>query len=71
MNKALDEIRAGESRRIATEGGVPVLKKSRWLLLKREENLKTEQRHKEAIPVIRLGLPRKIAEEFQGHRWNS
>jgi hypothetical protein len=23
---------------------VPVLKKSRWLLLKREENLKTEQR---------------------------
>ena len=44
MNKALDEIRAGESRRIASEGGVPVLKKSRWLLLKRKENLKTEQR---------------------------
>lgn len=44
MNKALDEIRAGESRRIASVGGVPVLKKSRWLLLKREENLKTEQR---------------------------
>jgi transposase len=44
MNKALDEIRAGKSRRIASEGGVPVLKKSRWLLLKREENLKTEQR---------------------------
>jgi len=44
MNKALDEIRAGESRRIAREGGVPVLKRSRWLLLKREENLKTEQR---------------------------
>ena len=44
MNKALDEIRAGESRRIASEAGVPVLKKSRWLLLKREENLKTEPR---------------------------
>jgi transposase len=44
MNKALDEIRGGESPRIASEGGVPVLKKSRWLLLKREENLKTEQR---------------------------
>src|SRR3974390_1642876 len=44
MNKALDEIRAGESRRIASEGRTPVLKKSRWLLLKREENLKTEQR---------------------------
>jgi len=44
MNKALDEVRAGESRRMATEGFAPVLKKSRWLLLKREQNLKTEQR---------------------------
>ena len=44
MNKALDEVRAGESRRMASEGRAPVLKKSRWLLLKREENLKTEQR---------------------------
>jgi transposase len=44
MNKALDEVRAGESRRMAREGFVPVLKKSRWLLLKRQENLKTEQR---------------------------
>ena len=44
MNKALDEIRAGESRRMAMEGRTPVLKKSRWLLLKREDNLKTEQR---------------------------
>jgi transposase len=44
MNKALDEVRAGESRRMVREGYLPVLKKSRWLLLKREENLKTEQR---------------------------
>ena len=44
MNKALDEVRAGESRRLAREGFLPVLKKSRWLLLKRQENLKTEQR---------------------------
>src|ERR1700676_667937 len=44
MNKALDEVRAGEARRMAHEGLAPVLKKSRWLLLKREENLKTEQR---------------------------
>src|SRR6202023_4327985 len=34
----------GESRRMASEGRTPLLKKSRWLLLKREENLKTEQR---------------------------
>ena len=44
MNKVPDEVRAGESRRMAREGFVPVLKKSRWLLLKRQENLKTEQR---------------------------
>jgi len=44
MNKALDEVRATESRRIAFEGRIPVLKKSRWLLLKRGDNLKTEQR---------------------------
>jgi transposase len=44
MNKALDEVRAGESRRMLREGYTPVLKKSRWLLLKREENLKNEQR---------------------------
>jgi hypothetical protein len=44
MNKALDEVRAGESRRMALQGLAPVLKKSRWLLLKREENLNTEQR---------------------------
>jgi len=42
MNKALDEVRAGESRRIASDGRTPLLKKSRWLLLKRVENLKKE-----------------------------
>jgi transposase len=44
MNKALDEVRAEESRRMRSEGRLPVLKKSRWLLLKREENLAEEQR---------------------------
>jgi transposase len=44
MNKAVDEVRAGESRRMAREGFMPVLKKSRWLLLKRQENLKAEHR---------------------------
>jgi len=43
MNKVLDEVRAGESRRMASEGRTRLLKKSRWLL-KREENLKEEQR---------------------------
>jgi len=30
MNKALDEVRAGESRKLAQEGHEPLLKKSRW-----------------------------------------
>ena len=33
MNKALDEVRAGKSRRMASEGRTPLLKKSRWLLV--------------------------------------
>jgi transposase len=44
MNQALDDVRAEESRRMVREGRVPVLKKMRWLLLRREQNLKTEQR---------------------------
>jgi transposase len=44
MNLALDDVRAEESNRMRREGRVPVLKKSRWLLLRREKNLKDEQR---------------------------
>ncbi|MFM0631790.1 ISL3 family transposase [Paraburkholderia xenovorans] len=44
MNKAIDEVRAEESRRMARDGYEPVLKKSRWCLLKRRENLTGKQR---------------------------
>ena len=44
MNKALDEVRAEEARRMRTDGRDPVLKKSRWLLLKRGERLRDDQR---------------------------
>jgi transposase len=43
MNKALDDVRADETRRMKREGRDPVLKKSRWLLLSRSENLRDEQ----------------------------
>jgi transposase len=43
MNKAVDRVRAEEAGRMQREGRSPVLKKSRWLLLKRSENLKHEQ----------------------------
>ena len=42
MNKALDQIRAEETRSMKHEGRGPVLKKSRWLLLKRSQNLGEE-----------------------------
>ncbi len=43
MNQAIDEVRAGEARELVRQGYEPVLKKSRWLLLKRPENLKDSQ----------------------------
>jgi transposase len=64
MNKALDEVRAGESRRMASEGRTPLLKKSRWLLLKREENLKAEQRFR-LRDLLRYNLTYLLKEAFQ------
>lgn len=44
LNLALDDVRATEARRMAREGYEPVLKKKRWCLLKRPENLTEQQR---------------------------
>jgi transposase len=44
LNKALDEVRAGEARRMVREGYEPLLRKKRWCLLKRPENLTDHQR---------------------------
>ncbi|MDP2762060.1 MAG: ISL3 family transposase [Sideroxyarcus sp.] len=46
LNLALDEVRASEARRLVQDGYEPVLKKSRWCLLKRRENLTGKQRVK-------------------------
>ena len=43
LNKALDEVRAAEARRLEQDGYEPVLKHSRWCLLKRPANLTTQQ----------------------------
>lgn len=43
MNKAIDEVRASEARKLAAESREPVLKKSRWLLLKNPVKLSTWQ----------------------------
>lgn len=55
MNLALDDVRAEESNRMRRDGRVPVLKKSRWLLLRREHNLKDDQRFR-LRDLLRYGL---------------
>jgi transposase len=55
MNKALDEVRADETRRMKREGRDPILKKSRWLLLRRSENLGAEQ-HFRLRDLLRYNL---------------
>jgi len=43
LNQAIDQVRAAEARDLERKGYVPVLKKSRWLFLKRRENLTDKQ----------------------------
>ena len=43
LNKALDEVRAEEHRKMKTDGYEPLLTKARWLLLKRGKNLTEKQ----------------------------
>ena len=43
MNKAIDKIRGGEAKRLKSNGYQPVLKHSRWCLLKRVHNLTKKQ----------------------------
>jgi len=55
LNKAIDEVRAGEARRMKQDGHKPILKHSRWCLLKRPENLTDSQRDKLAL-VLKYNL---------------
>lgn len=43
MNQAIDDVRRAEARRMEQDGEEPVLKHSRWCLLKRPENLSERQ----------------------------
>ncbi len=71
MNLAIDEVRAGETRRLVQDGYEPVLKKSRWCLLKRPKHLTDNQRIG-LRDVLRYNLQSVRAyllqEEFQ-HFW--
>jgi transposase len=68
LSKALDEIRAGEARQLKQEGYEPVLKHSRWCLLKRPENLTQKQTVKLAELVkynLRSVRAYLLKEDFQ------
>jgi len=69
MSKAIDEVRAGEARKLKQDGYEPVLKRSRWCLLKRPENL-TETQELKLAELLRYNLKSVRAyllkEDFQG-----
>lgn len=68
MNKAIDEVRASEAKKLNFEGREPVLKNSRWILLKRPSKLTVWQNAKLAdllqynLKSIRAYL---LKEDFQ------
>ena len=43
FSKAIDKVRAAEAKKLESDGYEPALKNSRWLLLKRPENLTDKQ----------------------------
>jgi transposase len=46
VNKAIDKVRAEEARRMKEDGHEPLLKKTRWCILKRPRNLTKNQRRR-------------------------
>ena len=68
LGKAIDRVRAAEAKQLKAQGKQPVLKHSRWLLLKRPERLTEEQEPKLAellkhnLRTVRAYL---LKEDFQ------
>jgi transposase len=55
MSKAIDKVRAAEVRSLKARGLDPILKHTRWLLLKRVENL-TERQDVRLVDLVRYNL---------------
>jgi transposase len=68
LSKAIDEVRAHEAKELKDKGYDPVLTKTRWLLLKRAENLTAKQETRLA-DLLRYNLRSirsyLLKEEFQ------
>ena len=74
LNKAIDEIRAAEAKRLKRDGYEHILKHSRWCLLKRPENLTDKQTAKLAevlkynLRTVRAYLQREDFQRFWEYR---
>jgi transposase len=55
MNKAIDQVRAQEARELKAKGHQPILKHSRWRLLKRAEN-RTDAQWTKLADLVRYNL---------------
>ena len=68
MNKAIDEVRAQEARRLRADGEEPLLKHTRWLLLKRPEH-QSEPQMSRLMELLKYNLKSVrsflLREEFQ------
>jgi len=68
MNKAIDEVRAGEAKQMKADGYEPILKHSRWSLLKRPEN-RTEKQTVKLSELLQYNLKsvraHLLREDFQ------
>jgi transposase len=74
MNKAIDEVRAEEAKKLRQKGEAPVLKHARWCLLKRPKNLTTLQAAKLSellkcnLKAVRAYLLREDFQRFWEYR---
>lgn len=68
MNEAIDKVRRGEAARLERDGYEPVLKHSRWCLLKRPEN-RTEKQTVKLAELLQYNLQsvrsHLLREDFQ------
>lgn len=74
MNRAIDEIRAAEAKQLKQDGYEPILKHSRWCLLKRPENrthkqtVKMSELLKYNLKSVRAHLQREDFQQFWTYR---
>lgn len=73
INKAIDEVRASEARRMVQDGYEPVLTKTRWCVLKPKKNLRGKQRgrlrelFKYNLKMVRAYLLNEDFQRFWGY----